>query len=90
MSFSEYVSWLINSGNRKELNGLTSHMLTNEVTINFNVFRTRSDNQFQSEWRYCCHTIMDSDKSEEPPCRRVTIVTTLVPEMCQLGPDTQL
>ena len=40
MSFSEDVSWLVNSGNRKELNGLTSHMLTNEVTINFNVFCT--------------------------------------------------
>jgi hypothetical protein len=44
MSFSEDVSWLINSGNGKELNGLTSHMLTNEVTVNFNVFRTLVEN----------------------------------------------
>ena len=38
MSFSEDVSWLINSGNWQELNGLTSYMLTHEVTVNFNVF----------------------------------------------------
>ena len=39
MSFSEDIRWLINSGNWQELNGLTSHMLTHEVTVNFNVFR---------------------------------------------------
>ena len=44
ISFGEDASWLIDSGNRKELNGLMSHMLTNEVTVNFNVFHTLVEN----------------------------------------------
>lgn len=44
MNFGEEVGWLIFRGDRNKTNCFTSHMLSNKVTINFDVFGSFMEN----------------------------------------------